>query len=68
MANVWRVRVRVVGHEWAEIIPDLVERRRPELARRAAAIASAEVGPASVPASVAPEGDHVAVGAPGRSR
>lgn len=69
MADVWRVRVRVVGHEWAEIIPDLVERRRPELARRAAAIASAQEAPASVPAAApAPDGEPVVVGAPGRSR
>ena len=69
MAEVWRVRVRVVGHEWAEIIPDLVERRRPELARRAAAIASAEVAPASVSAAVpAPDGEAVVAGLPGRSR
>jgi dolichol-phosphate mannosyltransferase len=72
MADVWRVRVRVVGHEWAEIIPDLVERRRPELARRAAAIASAEAAPAPVPASAtaaaAPDGEPVVVGLSGRSR
>jgi hypothetical protein len=70
MADVWRVRVRVVGHEWAEIIPDLVERRRPELARRAAAIASADAAePAPVSASApAPDGEPVVVGVPGRSR
>jgi dolichol-phosphate mannosyltransferase len=31
IAKVWRVRVRVVGHNWSELIPTLVERHRPEL-------------------------------------
>jgi putative flippase GtrA len=31
VANAWRVRVRVVGHNWSELIPSLVERRRAQL-------------------------------------
>ncbi len=44
MANVWRVRIRVVGHEWAEIIPDLVERHRAELPAGSAAASGATTG------------------------
>lgn len=28
MVGVWRARIRVIGHDWANIIPDLVERHR----------------------------------------
>jgi dolichol-phosphate mannosyltransferase len=31
VANAWRVRVRVVGHNWSELIPSLVERHRAQL-------------------------------------
>lgn len=31
VAKAWRVRVRVVGHNWSELIPSLVERHRAQL-------------------------------------
>ncbi len=31
IAHAWRVRVRVAGHNWSELIPSLIERRRAQL-------------------------------------
>ena len=31
VSNAWRVRVRVAGHNWSELIPSLVERHRAQL-------------------------------------
>ena len=43
-ARAWRVRVRVAGHNWSELIPSLVERHRAQLppAELAAAARAAE--------------------------
>lgn len=61
VSRAWRVRVRVVGHNWSELIPDLVERRRAKLPASELAADSAagegamaaerviEVAPAEVP-------------------
>jgi len=38
----WRVRVRVAGHNWSELIPSLVERRRAQLAPAELAAAARE--------------------------
>lgn len=61
VAKAWRVRVRVVGHNWSELIPSLVERHRaqlPEGALEAAARDDDGVSTTEVAASEAP----VAVG------
>jgi putative flippase GtrA len=42
VARAWRVRVRVVGHNWSELIPSLVERHRAQLP--AAALQAAAQG------------------------
>jgi dolichol-phosphate mannosyltransferase len=57
VARAWRVRVRVVGHNWSELIPTLVERHRAQLpqaemeaaAREADAAIAAEVAAAEAP-------------------
>ena len=57
VARAWRVRVRVVGHNWSELIPTLVERHRAQLppaemaaaAREADAAIAAEVAAADAP-------------------
>jgi hypothetical protein len=66
MANVWRVRVRVVGHEWAEIIPDLVERHRAELP--AGSAAAAVPGPATSLDETGTEDEPLAIGVSGSTR
>jgi putative flippase GtrA len=42
IARAWRLRLRVVGHSWSELIPSLVERHRAQLPPAAAAIAEAD--------------------------
>jgi dolichol-phosphate mannosyltransferase len=66
MARVWRVRIRVVGHEWAEIIPDLVERHRAELPTGSPA--SLTTVPATSEDDSETEDEPLAIGVPGASR
>ncbi len=55
----WRVRVRVAGHNWSELIPSLVERRRAQLAPAELAAAAREADTAvetEIAAAEAPVG------------
>lgn len=57
VAHAWRVRVRVVGHNWSELIPSLVEHHRAQLPPAevaAAARAADEAIAAEVAAAEAP--------------
>jgi dolichol-phosphate mannosyltransferase len=57
IARAWRVRVRVAGHNWSELIPSLVERRRAQFqpdelaaaAREADVAVAAEIAAAEAP-------------------
>ena len=59
IADAWRVRVRVAGHNWSELIPSLVERHRAQLQpdELAAAAREADVAVATeIAAAEAPVG------------
>lgn len=59
VGDAWRVRVRVTGHNWSELIPSLVERHRAQLPPaevEAAARAAEEAIAAEVAAAEAPVG------------
>jgi dolichol-phosphate mannosyltransferase len=66
MAGVWRVRVRVVGHDWANIIPDLVERHRLQPQVGSVSPVAVEL---SAPVGISTTDDEpVALGLPGPAR
>jgi dolichol-phosphate mannosyltransferase len=64
VGDAWRVRVRVVGHNWSELIPSLVERHRAQLPPNELALAAR--GDEEVPAPDAAAADTPV--AAGRSR
>ena len=62
VANAWRVRVRVVGHNWSELIPSLVERHRAQLPASELAVAAQGDDAVAAAAEVAAADAPVAAG------
>ncbi len=61
VARAWRVRMRVVGHNWSELIPSLVEAHRAQLPP-AAMEAAAREADSAIATEVAAAEEPVAVG------
>ena len=61
VARAWRVRMRVVGHNWSELIPSLVEAHRAQLPP-AAMEAAAREADSAIATEVAAADEPVAVG------
>ena len=61
VGHAWRVRVRVVGHNWSELIPSLVEGHRAQLPPAEMAAAAREAD-AAVATGVAAAEEPVAAG------
>ena len=64
IARAWRVRVRVAGHNWSELIPSLIERHRAQLQPDELAAAAREADVA-VATEIAAAETPVGAGRPG---